>query len=441
MYNLYCLDEQNTGALYLNKAAGSHFSQSNIAGKAPSVCGLTSSAVRLGNGSAHGGRFAMGKYTKIKKNCVICGKEFEATATKTQVCSKHCRYLLDTDNVRISGNCIVCGKEFKTTKRYVNTKRFCSDNCKHKFAYEPAPKKLKLCAYCGKEFAASHGNRKTCDACLEGYKRDAARERDRRYRAAKRAARKPIEPKICANCGNKFVPDLNHIYKIYCSPACQKNVQHVKERGPNGSRTKKERESREQIACGICGYLFTPTKEHHKYCSKECGFEAEELQDKAYRSNNKIEPTKRICKLCGIEFEALGKWKCCCKEHSYLYLYGVEIPKELTKICEWCGEEFATRISRARACPQHANRLNKWERKMRQRTAIHVHYSRFEIFRRDNFTCHICGTPINMKAKAPRGDSPTVDHVIPLVKGGSDTPENVRAAHFYCNSRKSYREI
>ena len=38
-------------------AAG--FPQSNIVGKAPFMCGLTSSAVRLSIGSAHEGRFGL----------------------------------------------------------------------------------------------------------------------------------------------------------------------------------------------------------------------------------------------------------------------------------------------------------------------------------------------------------------------------------------------
>jgi 5-methylcytosine-specific restriction endonuclease McrA len=65
-YNTYCQDEQNTEALCLSEAA--QFSQLNIVGKAPSMCGLTSSAVRLDNGSAHGGRFVM-------KKCTRCGGE------------------------------------------------------------------------------------------------------------------------------------------------------------------------------------------------------------------------------------------------------------------------------------------------------------------------------------------------------------------------------
>jgi hypothetical protein len=67
-YNPNRLDEQTTGALCLSEAAT--LSQSVIVGKAPSMCGLASSAVRLGNGSAHGGLFVM-----TEKKCQVEGCE------------------------------------------------------------------------------------------------------------------------------------------------------------------------------------------------------------------------------------------------------------------------------------------------------------------------------------------------------------------------------
>jgi 5-methylcytosine-specific restriction endonuclease McrA len=73
------------------------------------------------------------------------------------------------------------------------------------------------------------------------------------------------------------------------------------------------------------------------------------------------------------------------------------------------------------------------------RSVIHVPYSRWEIFQRDNFVCHICGAPIDMNALAPTPMSPSIDHVIPIKLGGADTEDNVKAAHFICNSKKSDR--
>lgn len=55
---------------------------------------------------------------------------------------------------------------------------------------------------------------------------------------------------------------------------------------------------------------------------------------------------------------------------------------------------------------------------------------RFEILRRDNHTCQLCG-----------GSAPevrlTVDHVIPVTLGGPDAAENLQAACVDCNAGKS----
>lgn len=52
---------------------------------------------------------------------------------------------------------------------------------------------------------------------------------------------------------------------------------------------------------------------------------------------------------------------------------------------------------------------------------------RFEILRRDAFTCRYCGSGANL----------TVDHVVPTALGGSDEPENLTTACADCNSGKS----
>lgn len=45
-------------------------------------------------------------------------------------------------------------------------------------------------------------------------------------------------------------------------------------------------------------------------------------------------------------------------------------------------------------------------------------------------TCHICVKPIESMADV------TVDHVVPLSKGGADTLDNMRPAHAACNHEK-----
>ena len=55
---------------------------------------------------------------------------------------------------------------------------------------------------------------------------------------------------------------------------------------------------------------------------------------------------------------------------------------------------------------------------------------RFEILRRDNYTCRYCG------ASAPDAKL-TVDHVIPVALGGGDEPNNLVTACAPCNAGKS----
>ena len=52
-----------------------------------------------------------------------------------------------------------------------------------------------------------------------------------------------------------------------------------------------------------------------------------------------------------------------------------------------------------------------------------------EVIKRDNSTCYLCG-------KLLSHTSITIDHVIPISRGGSHTTENVRVACARCNSRK-----
>lgn len=53
-------------------------------------------------------------------------------------------------------------------------------------------------------------------------------------------------------------------------------------------------------------------------------------------------------------------------------------------------------------------------------------------------TCAICGKPVDMELKFPHPLSKTVDHIIPVAKGGHPSDlANLQLAHFICNRLKS----
>ena len=50
--------------------------------------------------------------------------------------------------------------------------------------------------------------------------------------------------------------------------------------------------------------------------------------------------------------------------------------------------------------------------------------------------CQICNGKIDPWIKHPNNDSATIEHVIPLSKGGTHTWSNVVPAHWGCNRKK-----
>lgn len=63
-------------------------------------------------------------------------------------------------------------------------------------------------------------------------------------------------------------------------------------------------------------------------------------------------------------------------------------------------------------------------------------FSPLEIFDRDGWRCGICSKRIDPTFAYPDQRSVSLDHVVPLARGGSHTKANVQAAHLQCNLRK-----
>jgi 5-methylcytosine-specific restriction endonuclease McrA len=59
-----------------------------------------------------------------------------------------------------------------------------------------------------------------------------------------------------------------------------------------------------------------------------------------------------------------------------------------------------------------------------------------EVFERDNWICHLCTQQIDPRLRGDAWMRATIDHVIPLCRGGSHTWDNVKAAHWKCNMQK-----
>ncbi len=58
-----------------------------------------------------------------------------------------------------------------------------------------------------------------------------------------------------------------------------------------------------------------------------------------------------------------------------------------------------------------------------------------------NAACHICGRQVDYSLPHTDDMSFQADHIIPLAKGGTDTWDNIAAAHRLCNSKKRARLV
>lgn len=56
-------------------------------------------------------------------------------------------------------------------------------------------------------------------------------------------------------------------------------------------------------------------------------------------------------------------------------------------------------------------------------------------------TCHLCHQPIDLSLRFPDKMCGTLDHIVPKARGGSDALENLRPAHFTCNSSRQAKSM
>ena len=61
---------------------------------------------------------------------------------------------------------------------------------------------------------------------------------------------------------------------------------------------------------------------------------------------------------------------------------------------------------------------------------------RRRVFIRDRWRCGICRLPVDKRLRYPDQRSASLDHIVPMSKGGGHTYINTQCAHLDCNLRK-----
>lgn len=125
---------------------------------------------------------------------------------------------------------------------------------------------------------------------------------------------------------------------------------------------------------------------------------------------------------------------------------GVDLSYSVKMVCQHCGRDFIARRVNQVFCSDNCCR-NEADRRRYNRKRSQVQDKDItlkKLIERDKNICYLCGRPCDISDKDGYkvGNSyPTVDHVIPISKGGTDTWDNVRLAHHICNSYKSDKAV
>jgi 5-methylcytosine-specific restriction endonuclease McrA len=86
------------------------------------------------------------------------------------------------------------------------------------------------------------------------------------------------------------------------------------------------------------------------------------------------------------------------------------------------------------------DRAKKYRRRARLAGVASESFTLADVVQRDGWRCQLCGQPVDPERRWPDPKLKSLDHVIPLSRGGPHTLANAQLAHHGCNSRKRDRD-
>jgi 5-methylcytosine-specific restriction endonuclease McrA len=162
----------------------------------------------------------------------------------------------------------------------------------------------------------------------------------------------------------------------------------------------------------------------------------------------------RTCLVCDVRFVRPGAKQglplkyCSAECRDVGYRYGDERPcptcGNMFRPKKWSGQQVCSMSCRrhpeARIYPSRKEKVSASDDRRRAQKfgAGYERFWRRSIYERDGWICGICGLPVDRSEQPDMHLRPSLDHVVPLSKGGAHSRSNVQCAHWICNSRKTH---
>lgn len=70
-----------------------------------------------------------------------------------------------------------------------------------------------------------------------------------------------------------------------------------------------------------------------------------------------------------------------------------------------------------------------------------IQFTSKEIFERDKWKCCVCKKKVDQTLVHPHPKSPSLEHLVPLSRGGKHCATNVALSHLTCNLTKSTKTL
>lgn len=156
--------------------------------------------------------------------------------------------------------------------------------------------------------------------------------------------------------------------------------------------------------------------------------------------------TYELAERYGVRHETISRWMRQLGHHR-----GKFAKRKKPMKCLCCGSVFISDAHNAKYCSQRCrykdNRRASDYRSRCERFGVEYDESITldAVFNREHGVCYICGSRCDYHDVSASGGVgytyPTIDHVIPLCKGGGHTRDNVKLACWLCNSIKRENEL